>query len=66
MNKPKLYDITIALSAYSTLSVEDLEVRIIAALLEPETDVITLDGQNETFEVLEYYETQVRDAEEEY
>ncbi len=62
MREPKFYDISIYLSAYSTLSAEELKSRVIAALLEPDTDAVTLDGQNETFEVSDYEDIVIEEA----
>ena len=48
------YRITIMAKAASSLSREDLEAKLVAALFDVETEVKISDGDNEQFEIVDY------------
>ena len=48
------YRITIMTTAASSLSPQELEAKLVAALFDVETEVKISDGDNEQFEIVDY------------
>jgi hypothetical protein len=48
------YKVTIKAKVVSSLTKEDLEAKLVAALFDIETEVKISDGDNEQFEIVDY------------